>query len=208
MNYMSEKVVEELNKCIKAYPDWLWEPDVKPVPANGKGIKRNFWFRCSIKENRLGNEFKQYTHLHFTPHSVSDVDLTDLKYKPPIDKFPYFNVKSGNIISCAESFMSKADWKKHPIIKQLVLVSKAEDSNKKSLYGPLYTGKITNPKKFIEFSNGSNKYYVPRACYYPLLKEDAVNECKWGDDVVYKAMKEMYEALLSYFQKKNGISIF
>ncbi|MDY3910253.1 MAG: hypothetical protein SOZ48_11055, partial [Eubacterium sp.] len=135
--------------------------------------------------------------------SVSDVNLNELKFEPPIDKFPFFNVASGNIISCAESSQSKANWKKHPNIKQLVLVSK-----EKRLYGPLYRGKKMKLENFIEISNKGKKYYVPKTCYYPLLKKDAVNECRWENDVVYKAMKEMYEALQCYFQKKNGISIF
>ena len=206
-----KKIVEELNKCIAAYPNLLWDKGVVPVVGNGRGIKKNFWFRCPIKKNRLGNEFQQYTHLHFTPHSVSDVNLNELKFEPPIDKFPFFNVASGNIISCAESFQSKANWKKHPNIKQLVLVS---DGNEP--YGPLYNrdekmnlrDEKMNLENFIEISNKGEKYYVPRTCYYPLLKEDAVNECRWENDVVYKAMKEMYEALQCYFQKKNGISIF
>lgn len=202
-----KKIVEELNKCIAAYPDLLWDKGVELVVGNGKEIKENFWFRCPIKKNRLSKEFEQYTHLHFTPHSVSDVNLNELKFEPPIDKFPFFDVASGNIISCAESTESKANWKKHPNIKQLVLVS---DRNEP--YGPLYRGENRGEKKnlenFIEISNKGKKYYVPKTCYYPLLKEDAVNECRWENDPVYEAMKEMYEALQCCLQKKNGKSIF
>lgn len=75
-----KKIVEELNKCIAAYPNLLWDKGVVPVVGNGRGIKKNFWFRCPIKKNRLGNEFQQYTHLHFTPHSAHDFLLKTAGY--------------------------------------------------------------------------------------------------------------------------------
>ena len=62
-----------------------------------------------------------------------------------------------------------------------------------------YRDEKMNLENFIEISNKGKKYYVPRTCYYPLLKEDAVNECRWENDPVYEAMKEMYEALQCYF---------
>ena len=46
-----KKIVEELNKCIAAYPDLLWEPDVELVVGNGKEIKETKTGKSYNKKN-------------------------------------------------------------------------------------------------------------------------------------------------------------